>query len=159
MADTASALLAAFIGSDAAPDGKWWIDVPVGLALGPAEEHATADAVCLLDRPREPPEVFPDHTGTKFVAPGADEDVGVTKADRFRTLRGKDIFRAETVALVAVEPGASSVGTVGDLLAQRELVTADWDWTVAELILVSDEDSEHVNHVARELGVRAVRVA
>jgi hypothetical protein len=61
--------------------------------------------------------------------------------------------------LVAVEPGASSVGTVGDLLAHRELVRTDWDWTVEELLLVSDADSAHVNHVCDALDVRAVRVA
>ena len=82
-----------------------------------------------------------------------------TKADRFRTLRETDTFADETAVLVEVEPGASSVGTVGDLVTHRALVDADWDWTVGELVLVSDTDSAHVNHACRELGVRAVRVA
>ncbi|MEF8815071.1 MAG: hypothetical protein V5A55_14855 [Halovenus sp.] len=84
--------------------------------------------------------------------------VDVTKADKFRALRETNTFADESAVLVAVEPGASSVGTVGNLLAYRELVRADWGWTVEELLLVSDEDSEHVNHVCRELGVRAIRV-
>lgn len=159
MPETASALLKAFIMSDASPDGKWWVDVPAGLSIGAEGEHGTVDAICLLDRPAEPPEVYPEHTGSAYVDPEADEDVGVTKADRFQTLRDKDIFVDETVALVAAEPGASSIGTVGELLAYRELVTADWDWTVEDLILVSDVDSAHVNYVCEELSVRAVRVA
>jgi len=158
MSETHDALLEAFVRSDASPDGKWWIDVPAGLSVGPVGEHAVLDAVCLIDRDGELPEVYPDHTGVTYVAHGGDEAVGVTKADKFRALRETDTFADESAVLVAVEPDASSAGTVGDLLAYRELVRADWDWTVEELLLVSDEDSEHVNHVCRELGVRAIRV-
>ena len=159
MSDTQQALLEGFIRSDASPSGKWWVDVPTGLSLGEAGEHATLTAVCLTSREQELPEVYPDHTGTEYVAPGPDADVGVTKADRFRTLRETDTFADETAVLVEVEPGTSSVGTVGDLVTHRVLVDADWDWTVGELVLVSDTDSAHVNHACRELGVRAVRVA
>lgn len=158
MAGTRSALLEAFVKSDASPDGKWWIDVPVGITVGAEGEHATADAVCLTSREQELPEAYPEHTGVEYVFPGEDETVGVTKADRFRTLRENDRFADETAVIVGVEPGASSVGTVGALLAYRELLTADWDWTVEELILVSDTDSDHVNYVCNELSVRAVRV-
>lgn len=145
--------------SDASPDGKWWVDVPVGVSIGAEGEYATADAVCLTSREQELPEVYPEHSGVEYVAPEEDEAVGVTKADRVRALRDNDVFVDETAVLVGVEPGRSSVGTVGALLAYRELLTADWDWTVEELLLVSDTDSEHVNYVCRELSVRAVRVA
>lgn len=159
MADGRSALLRAFIESDASPDGKWWVDVPVGLSVGAEGDHATAQAVCLTSREQELPEAYPEHTGVSYADPGEDERVGVTKADRFRTLRERETFADETAVLVAAEPGASSVGTVGELLACRELLTADWDWTVEDLLLVSDVDSDHVNHVCRNLSVRAVRVA
>lgn len=156
--DKRSALLRAFITSDASPDGKWWMDVPVGLSMGADGDYATVDAVCLTSRDQEPPEVYPEHTGVSYVAHEGDEDIGVTKADTFQALREQETFTDETAVLVAVETGASSVGTVGDLLAYRELLNADWDWTVEELLLVSDEDSDHVNHVCRELSVRAMRV-
>lgn len=159
MPDTRSALLWAFIESDASPDGKWWVDVPVGLSIGDDDEYATVAAVCLTSRDQELPEVYPDHDGVPYVVHPGDDEVGVTKADAFQTLREEDRFTDETAVLVATEPGASSVGSVGELLAYRELVEADWDWTVEELVLVSDEDSAHVNHVCRELSVRAVRVA
>ena len=158
MPGTRDALLEAFVKSEAAPDGKWWVDVPVGLSVGAEGDHAVVDAVCLTSHEQELPEVYPEHTGVTYVAHEEDEAVGVTKADKFRTLREKDIFTGETAVVVAVEPGASSVGTVGDLLAYRELLETDWDWTVAELLLVSDEDNDHVNHACRELGVRAMRV-
>lgn len=153
------ALLEAYIRSDASPDGKWWLDVPVGLSIGSEGDHAVADAVCLISRDQEIPEEYPDHAGTSYVFPGEDSAAGVTKADRFRTLRENDVFGDETVTIVGVEPGASSVGTVGELLAYRELLRADWDWTVEELLLLSDTDSNHVNYVCRKLDVRAVRVA
>jgi len=159
MSERHDALLEAFVRSDASPDGKWWVDVPVGLSVGRPEGHAVLDAVCLVDRDRELPEVYSDHTGVPYVAHEGDEAVGVTRADKFRALRETDTFAGESAVLVAVEPDASSVGTVGDLLAYRELVRADWDWTVEGLLLVSDEDNEHVNHVCRELDVRAIRVA
>ncbi len=156
---TRDALLRAFIESDASPEGKWWVDVPVGLALGDDEEYAVLDAVCLTSREQELPETYPDHTGTPYVVHHGDEQVGLSKTDNFQTLREKDTFAGERAVLVAVDPGASSIGAVGELLAYRELLEADWDWEVEELLLVSDEDSAHVNHVCQELGVRAMRVA
>jgi len=159
MADDRRALLDAFIRSDASPDGKWWIDVPVGLSVGEEGAHATVDAVCLTSRDPELPEEFPDHDGVPYVYREVDAELGVDKADAFRALRGTDTFADESAVLVAVEPGASSVGTVGDLLALETLLQADWGWTVPERLLVSDADSDHVNHVCRELSVRAVRVA
>lgn len=159
MSDQKSALLAAFVESDLSPDGKWWVDVPVGITVGADGEHAVADAVCLTSREQELPEAYPEHSGVTYVFPGEDEAVGVTKADRFRALVERDSFDDETVVIVGVDPGASSVGAVGSLLAVRELLLADWDWTVEELLLVSEEDSDHVNYVCRQLSVRAVRVA
>lgn len=153
------ALLEAFIRSDASPDGKWWIDVPVGLSVGNADAYATVDAVCLTSREPELPETYPDHVGTTYVAHDPDQRVGVTKVDAFQTLRGREEFAAETAVLVAVERADSSVGTVGDLLAYEDLLLADWDWTIEERILVSETDNDHVNYVCRERGVRAVRVA
>lgn len=157
MAENRRALLEAFIRSDASPDGKWWLDVPVGLSVG--NGCATVDAVCLTSREQELPEEFPDHTGVPYVYREDDDELGVDKAEAFRLLRQKDTFAEESVVIVAAEPGASSVGTVGELLAFQELITADWDWTVEERLLVSDTDSDHVNLACRELGVRAVRVA
>jgi hypothetical protein len=158
MSQRYDALLRAFIESDASPTGKWFVDVPVGLSVGD-DEYAVLDAVCLTSRPQELPEVYPEHTGVTYVDPAEDTSLGVRKADRFAALRETEHFAGETAVLVAAEPDASSVGTVGDLLAYRELLRADWDWDVEELLLLSDEDSDHVNHVCRELGVRAVRVA
>ena len=158
MTDTRRALLEAFIRSDASPDGKWWLDVPVGLSVGESGSHATVDAVCLTSRDPELPEEFPDHGGVPYVYREGDAELGIDKADAFRTLREQPSFAEESAVLVAAEPGASSVGTVGDLLAHQELLEADWDWTVEERLLVSDTDSDHVNHVCNELSVRAVRV-
>ncbi|WP_276260764.1 hypothetical protein [Haloglomus litoreum] len=160
MTDARGSLRRAFIESDASPDGKWWVDVPAGLSLGEEGDHVTVDAVCLTDREQELPEVYTAHAGTEYVNPEADEAVGVTKADLFETLRGKDTFAEETVTLVAFDPGAARVGTVGDLLAARELIEADWPgWTVADLVYVSDTDRAHVTRAAKELDVRVVRVA
>lgn len=157
--DKRRALLRAFIASDASPDGKWWVDVPVGLSIGAEGDHATVDAVCLTSREPELPETYPEHTGVAYVAHHGDEALGVTKADAFGTLRENELFTDETAVLVAARPGVSSVGAVGELLAYRELLRADWDWTVEELLLVTDEDDSLVNHVCRELSVRAIRVA
>jgi len=160
MTDARGSLRRAFIESDASPDGKWWVDVPAGLSLGEDGDHHTVDAVCLTDREQELPEVYTAHAGTEYVNPEADEAVGVTKADLFETLRGRETFAEETATLVAFDPGAARVGTVGDLLAARELIEADWPgWTVDELVYVSDTDRAHVTRAAKELGVRVVRVA
>lgn len=156
--DARDALVRAFVESDASPDGKWWVNVPAGLSLGEEGDHAVVDAVCLLDRQQELPEVYTSHHGTAYVNPEGQPTV--TKPDLFRTLRGKETFAEETVALVAADPAAARVGAVGDLLAARELLRADWpDWTVGQLIYVSDEDREHVTRAAAELDVRVVRVA
>lgn len=159
MAGNRRALLEAFVRSDASPDGKWWIDVPVGLSVGDPDAYATVDAVCLTSRGQELPEVYPDHTGVSYAYHADDEQVGVSRVDTFRTLRRRDTFAEETAVLVAAESGDSSVGTVGNLLAYQELLAADWDWTVENRLLVSDEDSDHVNYVCQELSVRAVRVS
>lgn len=159
MAGDRRALLEAFVRSEASPDGKWWLDVPVGLSIGDPESYATVDAVCLTSRESELPEEFPDHDGIPYVYREVDEEIGIDKADAFRAVRGTDTFDDESVVLVAAEPGASSVGTVGDLLAYQKLLEADWDWTVEGRLLVSDTDSDHVTHVCEELSVRAVRVA
>ncbi len=158
MSKTRDALLKAFVESEASPDGKWWIDVPVGLSVGDGDS-ALLDAVCLTSREQELPEVYPEHTGVPYVVHRGDDRAGVTKVDNFRTLRETDAFDDETAVLVAVDPGASSVGAVGELLAYRALLEADWDWEIEELLLVSDEDSDHVNYVCQELSVRAMRVA
>ena len=159
MAGNRRALLEAFIRSDASPDGKWWLDVPVGLSVGADGNHAVVDAVCLTSRDPELPEEFPDHTGVPYVYRDDDDELGIDKAEAFRLLREKDTFAAESAVLVAAEPGASSVGRVGELLASQALLEADWEWTVEDRLLVSDTDSHHVNHVCRELDVRAARVA
>lgn len=159
MSGNRDALLDAFVRSDASPDGKWWVDVPVGLSIGDEDDYATVDAVCLTSREQELPEVYPEHTGVSYVYDDADAQLGVTKADTFQSLMERDTFADETVVLVAVEGGKSSVGSVGELLAYRELLEADWDWTVEELLLLSDDDSDHVNYVCGELSIRAVRVA
>ncbi len=160
MTDARGSLRRAFIESDASPDGKWWVDVPAGLSLGEEGDHYTVDAVCLTDREQELPEVYTVHAGTEYVNPEADEAFGVTKADLFETLRGTERFTEETVTLVAFDPGAARVGTVGDLLTARELIRADWPgWTVDELVYVSDTDRAHVTRAAKELDVRVVRVA
>jgi hypothetical protein len=153
------ALLEAFIRSDASPDGKWWIDVPVGVSVGDPDDVTTLDAVCLTSREQELPEEYPDHTGVSYVYHRGDEQLGVTKADAFRELRQAETFAEESVKLVATESGNSSIETVGTLLAYQELLEADWDWTVDERLLLSDNDSGHVNYVCRVLSVRAVRVS
>lgn len=160
MTDARGSLRRAFIESDASPDGKWWVDVPAGLSVGDAGDHLTVDAVVLTGHEQELPEVYTAHAGTEYVNPEADEAVGVTKPDLFDTLRERDTFAEETVQLVAFDPGAARVGTVGDLLAARELIRADWpDWTVGELVYVSDTDREHVTRAAKGLDVRVVRVS
>ena len=148
----------AFIRSDTSPSGKWWIDLPIGLSIGGDDESATVDAVCLTSRPQELPEVYPDHTGTAYVFNRDDERVGVDKSDMFDGLRKRDHFTEETVVIVGFESGASSVGSVGELLACRELLSADWNWTVDETVLVSDTDSDHISYVCDELSIRAMRV-
>lgn len=159
MSERRAGLLEAFVRSETSPDGKWWVDVPVGLSVGDPGAYATLDAVCLTSRDPELPESYPEYTGTPYVLHGDGDRLGTGRVDAFRTLREKELFEEETAVLVAVEPDASSVGTVGDLLAYQELLEADWPWTVEQRVLVSDEDSDHVNHVCRELSVRAVRVA
>jgi len=158
MTDARGSLRRAFIESDASPDGKWWVDVPAGLSLGDEGDHHVIDAVCLTDREQELPEVYTAHPGTEYVNPEGQPEV--TKADLFRTLRGKGTFAEETVQLVAFDPGAARIGTLGDLLAARELVRTDWPgWEVEGLVYVSDEDRAHVTRAAKELGVRVVRVS
>ncbi|MES3517553.1 MAG: hypothetical protein PPP58_07825 [Natronomonas sp.] len=159
MSNRRDSLLRAFIESDASPDGKWWLDFPVGLTVSDGADPPTIDAICLTDREQELPEVYPDHTGVPYVVHPGDEYAGVTKEDALRSLLGTDSFVEETVTLVAVDPDASSVGTVGELLACRELLEADWEWDVAELLLLSADDDARVNYVCRELSIRAVRVA
>lgn len=52
--------------------------------------------------------------------------LGTDKADAFLTLREANRFTDETAVRVATERG-SSVTPVGELLAYRELLEADWD--------------------------------
>lgn len=157
MSEARHALLRAFIESDVSPQGKWWIDVPVGLSVT-EENHPTIDAVCLTSREFELPESYPEHTGVPYVVHPDDEAIGVAKADAFESVRESGLFAEETVVLVLAVPGTSSIGLVGELLAYKALLEADWDWTIEELLVVTDTDDPVVNRVCRELGIRAVRV-
>lgn len=84
------------------------------------------------------------------------EGVGQRSDDWQMRLRPPSISDApekHKTARVEAAPGLPLEPIVEGVLA------ADQDWTVADRVLVSDEDSAHVNHVCRELSVRAVRVA
>lgn len=158
MSDKRSALLRAFIESDASPSGKWWIDVPVGLSIAEKDTYESVDAICMTSRSQELPEEYPEHTGVAYVVHEGDTDAGVTKVDSFQSVRDSDIFSEETVTIVSVESGKSHLSTVGKLLAYRTLLQNDWDWEIDNMILVSDFDDSIVNFVCAKLGIRAVRV-
>jgi hypothetical protein len=156
-------LLRSYIKHETSPDGKWWVDVPVGLKLeqeGDAspEQIKEADAVCLTSRPHEFPEVWPENNSRReFVNPEVPE-AGVTKRELFRRVREKGYFNGETASILEVKPSKSSFKALGQLIAYRELLEEDYGWEIDEAILLSAERDKIVDEVAQREGIRLVQL-
>ncbi len=157
---TEDKLVEAFIRSNSSPDGKWWIEVPVGFTV--QESHTTSlkniDAICLTSHSQQIPESYPDYQGTQeFVNPDIPES-GVTRAELFRRLRDSGYFTNETVSIVEAKTGESSFKAIGQLEAYKTLLEEDYGWTVDEQILLSNQRDPVIDHACSSLGIRVVAV-
>lgn len=153
-------LVEAFIRSNSSPDGKWWVEVPVGFTV--RESHTASlkniDAVCLTSQQQELPESYPDYQGMQeFVNPDVPES-GVTRAELFRRLRDSEYFTDEKVSIVEAKTGKSSFKAIGQLEAYKTLLEEDYGWTVEEQILLSKQRDPVIDHACSSLGIRVVTV-
>jgi len=155
-------LVAAYIRSSHSPDGKWWTEVPVGLAVQEQRTQSLApkhvDAVCLNAQPQQPPESYPEYDGfVEFVNPDIPES-GVTRTELYRRMRDSDYFDDETATIVEAKTSGSSFKAIGQLQAYKSLLEEDYGWTVTEQILLSDGRDAIIDHAARDLDIRVVNV-
>jgi hypothetical protein len=157
-----AALVEAYIRSGSSPDGKWWVEFPVGLSIQQESPQSNkpkqVDAVCLTDREQQVPETYPDYDGfAEYTNPNMPES-GVTRTELFRRLRDSEDFTEETVSVVEAKTGASSFKAIGQLEAYGRLLKEDFGWTVKEKILLREERDAVVDHAASSLGIRVVNV-
>jgi hypothetical protein len=155
-------LVEAYVRSGKSPDGKWWVEVPVGLSIQQANTQPISpkhiDAVCLTDQPQQVPESYPDYEGSfEYVNPDIPES-GVTRTELFRRLRNSDYFNDETVSIVEAKTGKSSFKAIGQLKSYTTLLEEDFGWTVEEKILLSKQRDPIVDHAASSLDIRVVNV-
>ena len=156
------ALVESYIRSEQSPDGKWWVEVPVGLSVQKKSTKSLApqsiDAVCLIDQPQQLPESYPDYeVFVEYVNPNIPES-GVTRTELFRRLRKSDEFSNATVSIVEAKVGESSFRAIGQLKSYKTLLEEDFGWTVEESILLSEQRDLIVDHAASSLGIRVVNV-
>ncbi|WP_049936337.1 hypothetical protein [Haloplanus natans] len=152
-------LVKAFIKSDSAPDGKWWVEVPVGISLEETTAVKHVDAVCLTSREFDLPEVYPERSGTvEYVNPEVPES-GVNKTELFRRVNDQGLFEDETVTLVECKSGKLSLRGVGQLVAYETLITQDWNWEVDGRILVCEEVDPLIHEVCKSRNISVVEVS
>ena len=157
-----AALVETYIRSGASPDGKWWIEFPVGLSIQQKNTQSIApkhiDAVCLTDQAQQVPESYPDYDGfVEYTNPNIPES-GVTRTELFRRVRDSEHFTDETVSIVEAKTGASSFKAIGQLEAYKTLLEEDFGWTVKEKILLRKQRDPVIDHAASSLGIRVVNV-
>lgn len=131
--------LETYIASTASPEGKWLLEMPVGLEL-PDSGAKFVDAVCLLDHPDEPPEEYGDgkrdFTTSWFDAEG----LSASRTTLFRRMRESGLFEEERVAIVEYKTSSDEpYEGLGQLLTYRAHLERDYGWTVDESILVYPE--------------------
>jgi len=156
-----NALVEAYIRNGASPDGKWWIEFPVGLSIQQENTQSIVpkhiDAVCLTDRAQQVPESYPDYDGLDYINTDIPES-GVTRTELFRRLRDLEHFTDETVSIVEAKTGASSFKAIGQLEAYKTLLEEDFGWTVEEKILLREQRDPIIDHAASSLGMRVVNL-
>lgn len=153
-------LINTYIRDNASPNGKWLVEVPVGLSVqeNKSVSHKNVDAVCLASRSQQLPETYPDYQGTyEFVNPDIPES-GVTRTDLFRRLRDSQYFVDENVSIVEAKTGKSSFKAIGQLEVYKTLLEEDYGWTVEEQILLSERRDPVIDHACHSLGIRVVAV-
>jgi hypothetical protein len=155
-------LVKQYIEHEKSPDGKWWVEVPVGLSVTREADGSlqpkSVDAVCLTGSKQELPERYPEHSGTrKFI----DTDIapsGESRADQFRRLADSRYFEKEEVAIVEAKTEAGTLRGIGQLQAYASLLEEDYGWSVEQQILLCDGRDDIVDHAADTLGIRVVHV-
>lgn len=153
------ALVESFIRSSASPDGKWFVELPVGLSVQERKSSVAVkmiDAVCITSQPSALPETFPD--GPWFYLNAMDAEPNISKAEIFRRIRNSNHLNDETVSIIEAKTGKSSFKAVGQLEAYKLLIEEDYGWTVEEQILLSVERDPVIDHVCSEKGIRVVTV-
>ena len=157
-----ASLVEAYIRSEESPDGKWWVEVPVGLSVQEQQSQTASlkniDAVCLTSQPPHLPERYPDYAGSmEYTNPDIPES-GVSRAKLFRRLRESDYFEEESATIVEAKTGASSFKAIGQLQAYKQLLEEDYGWSVEEQILLSNQRDPVIDHAASSLDIRVVAV-
>lgn len=157
-----ASLVEAYIRSEKSPDGKWWVEVPVGFSVQEQKTQSPAlkniDAVCLTSRPQHLPESYPDYDGSVEYTNKDIPESGVSRAELFRRLRESGYFEDETVTIVEAKTGASSFKAIGQVQAYKQLLEEDYGWSVEDQILLSNQRDPVIDHAATSLGIRVVAV-
>lgn len=151
-----NSLLKSYIKSDHSPNGKWWVEVPVGFEI--RERGAPlkfVDAVCLTSEPNELPESWPEFNGGQAFM-GTSES-GVTRVEMFDRLRQSGYFSDEAVSIVESKATHPSFRALGQLEAYGVLIEMDYGWKIREKILLSVERDPIIDRVSREIGIRLVQ--
>lgn len=115
-------LLKAFIASEYAPDGEWWIGVPVGFEMGNAIKREI-DAVCITSRKASESDPFDRTRAEEW----SDES------------RDEGWLEGEEVTLVEAKSSGGTWRALGQLLVYQEMFEMDWNVTVNDSLIVADE--------------------
>jgi hypothetical protein len=154
------ALVESFIKSENSPNGKWFVEVPVGLTVQekkdatPSVKHV--DAVCITSKPSALPESYPE--GPDFYLNVQEAEPHISKAEIFRRIRSSQHLSNETVSIVEAKTGESSFKAIGQLEAYKQLIEEDYGWSVEEQILLSKGRDEIIDSTCNKMGYRVVDV-
>ena len=154
-------LVESFIRSDASPEGKWFVEVPVGLSIQEKKESDSSlkfvDAVCLTTQNSALPESYPD--GPDFYFNVQEAEPHISKAEVFRRLQDSNLLSNEDAVIVEAKTGMSSFKSIGQLEAYKYLLEEDYGWAVQEQVLLSKKRDPVIDNVCTEKEYRVVNVS
>lgn len=155
-----ASLVESFIRSESSPDGKWFVEVPVGLWIQEESDETPSikyvDAICITSKTNALPESYPD--GPDYYLNVQEAEPNISKAEIFRRIRSSQHLTDETVSIVEAKTGKSSFKAIGQLEAYSCLVEEDYGWNVREQILLSEGRDDIIDSVCSEKGYRVVDV-
>lgn len=154
------ALVKSFIRSDTSPNGKWFVEVPVGLTVQEKVDATPSvkqvDAVCITSKSFALPESYLD--GPDFYLNVQEAEPHISKAEIFRRIRSSHHLSDETVSIVEAKTSESSFKAIGQLEAYEHLIEEDYGWNVEEQILLSEGRDDIIDSVCSKKGYRVVDV-
>lgn len=157
---TEQELVRDFILSDKSPEGKWFIEVPVGIKTETDTLKETnqkrIDAVCFTSMGMEYPEEYPEYTSHVRYFDNAGQS-NVSKVELYRRFLNELSFDSERAKIFEFKTSnASLFKGVGQLTVYEQLFKQDWGAEVEEKVLVSLSSDPLIEWGTKEAGIRVI---